>query len=193
MPAALFFLLLFTIPRSPRWLVEQGRTAGGASTVLQMTGEKNYGAELQEIVESVHVEQHRSAEKLFSRKYGLPIFLAVSIGMFNQLSGINAILYYLNDIFGHAGFSKISGNLQAVAVGATNLIFTMLAMTVIDKIGAEVAAICDIDENVIGQLVPMEKRNLPKPKVYIDYRKLLEDKSIDAVSIATPNHWHSGA
>jgi predicted dehydrogenase len=56
----------------------------------------------------------------------------------------------------------------------------------------EVAAICDVDENVIAQrLADMEKRNLPKPKVYIDYRKLLEDKSIDAVSIATPNHWHS--
>jgi len=56
----------------------------------------------------------------------------------------------------------------------------------------EVAAICDVDENVIGQrLADMEKRNLPKPKVYIDYRKLLDDKSIDAVSIATPNHWHS--
>jgi len=57
---------------------------------------------------------------------------------------------------------------------------------------AEIAAICDVDENVIAQrLVDMEKRNLPKPKVYTDYRKLLEDKSIDAVSIATPNHWHS--
>src|SRR5262249_22452290 len=57
---------------------------------------------------------------------------------------------------------------------------------------AEVAAICDVDENVVAQrLVDMEKRNLPKPKVYTDYRKLLEDKSIDAVSIATPNHWHS--
>jgi MFS family permease len=55
--------------------------------------------------------------------------------MFNQLSGINAILYYLNDIFGHAGFSKVSGNLQAVAVGATNLIFTVVAMSVIDRIG----------------------------------------------------------
>ena len=64
-----------------------------------------------------------------------PIFLAVSIGMFNQLSGINAILYYLNDIFDHAGFSKVSGNLQAVAIGATNLLFTMIAMSVIDRLG----------------------------------------------------------
>jgi len=56
----------------------------------------------------------------------------------------------------------------------------------------EVAAICDVDENVIAQrLADMEKQDLPKPKTYIDYRKLLEDKSIDAVSIATPNHWHS--
>ncbi len=55
--------------------------------------------------------------------------------MFNQLSGINAILYYLNDIFNHAGFSKVSGNLQAVAIGATNLLFTMIAMSVIDKLG----------------------------------------------------------
>ena len=55
--------------------------------------------------------------------------------MFNQLSGINVILYYLNDIFAHAGFSKVSGNLQAVAVGGTNLIFTMVAMSVIDRIG----------------------------------------------------------
>ena len=55
--------------------------------------------------------------------------------MFNQLSGINAILYYLNDIFNHAGFSKVSGNLQAVAIGATNLLFTMIAMSVIDRLG----------------------------------------------------------
>lgn len=133
-PAVLFFILLFTIPRSPRWLVTKGRV-DEARTVLKLTGDENYERDLQAIVESIDVEQKHAAEKLFSRKYLFPIFLAVSIGMFNQLAGINAILYYLNDIFASAGFSKVSGNLQAVAVGATNLLFTMLAMSVIDRIG----------------------------------------------------------
>src|SRR5437879_2644874 len=100
-----------------------------------MTGEEDYVRELQDIVESIHVERGQRPERLFSRSYMLPIFLAVTIGMFNQLSGINAILYYLNDIFARAGFSKVSGNVQAVAVGATNLIFTMIGMSVIDRIG----------------------------------------------------------
>ena len=133
-PAALFFLMLFGIPRSPRWLVKKGRVAE-ARTVLQMTGEENFEQELQEIVESIRFEEMQAGEKLFSRIHLFPIFLAVSIAMFNQLSGINVILYYLNDIFAHAGFSKVSGNLQAVAVGGTNLIFTMVAMSVIDRIG----------------------------------------------------------
>jgi MFS transporter, SP family, arabinose:H+ symporter len=133
-PAAFFFLMLFAIPRSPRWLVKKNRSAE-ARTVLQMTGEENFDHELQEIIASIHVEQEQAAEKLFSRKYLFPIFLAVTIGMFNQLSGINAILYYLNDIFAYAGFSKMSANLQAVAVGGTNLLFTVIAMSVIDKVG----------------------------------------------------------
>ncbi len=133
-PAALFFLMLFAIPRSPRWLVKKGRVEE-ARTILQMTGEQNYEQELREIVDSIHLEQSGEREPLFRAKYSLPIFLAVSIGMFNQLSGINAILYYLNDIFAHAGFSKVSGDIQAVAVGVTNLLFTMLAMSVIDRIG----------------------------------------------------------
>jgi len=133
-PAALFFLMLFRIPRSPRWLVKKNRT-DEARRVLQLTGEENYEEELQDIIRSIHVEQEQAAEKLFSRKYLFPIFLAVSIGMFNQLSGINAILYYLNDIFARAGFSKMSGSLQAVAVGGTNLLFTVIAMSVIDKVG----------------------------------------------------------
>ncbi len=134
LPAALFFLMLFTIPRSPRWLVKKGRV-DEARTILQMTGEVNYQQELQEIVDSIHLERSGEEEPLFSRKYRLPIFLAVTIGMFNQLSGINAILYYLNDIFAYAGFSKVSGDIQAVAVGVTNLLFTMLAMSVIDRLG----------------------------------------------------------
>jgi hypothetical protein len=76
-----------------------------------------------------------SGEPLFLRKYRLPIFLAFSMGLFNQLSGINAILYYLNDIFDRAGFSKVSGDVQSVAIGATNLLFTVIAMSVIDRVG----------------------------------------------------------
>ena len=133
-PAALFFLLLFAIPRSPRWLVGKGRITE-ARSVLQTIGEPNVEQKLQEIVESIQSEKTATGEVLFSAKHKLPIFLAVTIGMFNQLSGINAILYYLNDIFAHAGFSKVSGNLQAVAIGGTNLLFTMAAMSVIDKIG----------------------------------------------------------
>jgi sugar porter (SP) family MFS transporter len=136
-PAALFFALLFAIPRSPRWLVKQGRVEE-ARTVLQKTGAENLEKELGEIVESIETERKQTGERLFSRKHRLPIFLAVTIGMFNQLAGINAILYYLPDIFMHAGFTKISGNLQAVAVGATNLIFTMFAMSVIDRIGRKI-------------------------------------------------------
>jgi len=133
-PAALFLLMLFGIPRSPRWLVKKGRIEE-ARQVLQLIGEPNYEQELQEIIVSIDAEHGHLNEPLFSRKYRLPIFLAVSIGLFNQFSGINAILYYLNDIFTKAGFSRVSGDLQAVAIGCTNLLFTMLAMAVIDRVG----------------------------------------------------------
>lgn len=133
-PAAFFLVMLWGIPRSPRWLVKKGRVEE-ARAVLQIIGEKDSDQALTEIVQSVHVEQGLRNEPLFTRRYALPIFLAVTIGMFNQLSGINAILYYLNFIFARAGFSKLSGNLQAVAIGATNLVFTMIAMSVIDRIG----------------------------------------------------------
>lgn len=135
-PAAAFLLMLFGIPRSPRWLAKKGRI-DEAREVLRQIGETNYEQELREIVESIDAE-HVGHEVFFSRKYRLPIFLAITIGLFNQLSGINAILYYLNDIFAHAGFSKVSSDLQAVAIGATNLIFTMIAMSLIDRVGRKV-------------------------------------------------------
>ena len=133
-PAFLFFAMLFSIPRSPRWLAEVGRT-DEARDVLRLIGERDYEQRLAEIVDSIAQSKALGKEALFQKRYALPIFLAISIGAFNQLSGINAILYYLNDIFGRAGFGKVSGNLQAVAIGATNLIFTMLAMSVIDRVG----------------------------------------------------------
>ncbi len=125
--------MLFGIPRSPRWLARQGRV-DEARQVLKQIGEERYEEELKEIVTSIDAE-HAAQDQLFSWKYRLPIFLAVTIGLFNQLSGINAILYYLNSIFAHAGFDKVSSDLQSVAIGATNLVATMIAMTVIDRLG----------------------------------------------------------
>jgi len=133
LPAAFFLVMLFGIPRSPRWLVKK-RRVDEARAVLQQIGEENAEQELQDIVQSIDTE-HAGSDTLFTWKYRLPIFLAVSIGMFNQLSGINAILYYMNDIFIQAGFSKVSGDLQAVAIGGTNLLFTMIAVSVIDRVG----------------------------------------------------------
>ena len=133
-PAILFLVMLFGIPRSARWLVTKNRVPE-AHTVLERLGSADPAGELQEIIDSIHVNGVPHSEPLFQWKYRLPIFLAVTVAAFNQLAGINAILYYLNDIFGMAGFSKLSGDIQAVAVGAMNLCATLLGMSLIDKIG----------------------------------------------------------
>jgi len=133
-PAILFLVMLFGIPRSARWLVTKNRIPE-AHTVLERLGSADPALELQEIIDSIHVNGVPHSEPLFQWRYRLPIFLAVTVAAFNQLAGINAILYYLNDIFGMAGFSKLSGDIQAVAVGTMNLCATLLGMSLIDKLG----------------------------------------------------------
>jgi SP family arabinose:H+ symporter-like MFS transporter len=139
LPSLIFFGLLFAIPRSARWLTTTGNF-DEAREVLELMGSPNSQAELDEIRDSLHMEVSQKRSSLFERingrlRYGKPIFLALAIGAFNQLSGINAILYYLPAIFAAAGFSKVSGNLQAVAIGAMNLVATLLGMALIDKLG----------------------------------------------------------
>lgn len=132
LPALAFLLLLFFIPQSPRWLIHRGRL-GTAAASLRRLGIVNPEAMIDEI---------KAAEPSLAGGAGLSwqrhqrlIVLAVGIGMFNQLSGINAILYYLGDIFGAAGFNSVSSNLQSIAIGATNLLATVIAMTLIDRAG----------------------------------------------------------
>ena len=84
---------------------------------------------------SLDLEHHSLKEPLYCRKYTKPIMLAVMIAVFNQLSGINAILYYAPSVFEMAGFSEESSMLQSVLIGFTNLIFTMAALLIIDHFG----------------------------------------------------------
>ena len=106
-PALVFCVLLFRIPQSPRWLLEQRNATDSGAGRARLSW-----------------SAHRR-----------PILLAVTIAMFNQLSGINAILYYLGDIFSAAGFSSLSADLQSVAIGLTNLAATVLGMSIIDRVG----------------------------------------------------------
>jgi MFS transporter, SP family, arabinose:H+ symporter len=133
-PALGFLALLFGIPRSPRWSASKNRV-DEALSVLKLMGEPNPEGELADIRRALHEEHATAHEPVFKWKYRYPLFLAISIGAFNQLAGINAILYYLNDIFAAAGFSQVSGDQQAIAIGATNLIFTIVGMSMIDKLG----------------------------------------------------------
>jgi SP family arabinose:H+ symporter-like MFS transporter len=133
-PALGFLILLFGIPRSPRWSASRDRI-DEALAVLKLMGEPEPEAELADIRKALAEEHATAHEPVFRWKYRYPLFLAISIGAFNQLAGINAILYYLNDIFQAAGFSQLSGDQQAIAIGFTNLIFTMIGMSLIDKLG----------------------------------------------------------
>ena len=136
LPAAVFFLLLYINPRSPRWLIANGRIEE-AKVVLSKCGTDtgNVGEEIAEIQKSLDLEHHSLKEPFFTKKYLKPILLAVAIAMFNQLSGINALMYYAPHIFKMAGAGAESALLQTVAVGGTNLILTMVALLVIDQFG----------------------------------------------------------
>lgn len=135
-PSALFFLLLFGTPQSPRWLVAKSR-AEEARVVLQKCGTDtgNVEEELREIQSSLDLEHHKLEEPFYQAKYRKPIMLAVAIAAFNQLSGINALIYYTSHIFKMAGYGATDALLQSVVIGFTNLIFTIAAMTVIDHFG----------------------------------------------------------
>jgi sugar porter (SP) family MFS transporter len=133
-PAMVFLALLFGIPRSPRWSASRNRN-DEALAVLKMMGDPNPEAELASIQTALTQEHAKAHEPVFQWKYRYPLFLAISIGAFNQLAGINAILYYLNNIFAAAGFSQISSDQQAIVIGTTNFLFTIVGMSLIDKLG----------------------------------------------------------
>jgi SP family arabinose:H+ symporter-like MFS transporter len=133
-PGSIFLLALFTIPRSPRWSASR-HEIDEALMVLSQMGAPDPKTELEDIQSAIAAENASAHEAVFQWKYRYPLFLAISIGAFNQLAGINAIMVYVHDIFHAAGFSMISGDVQAIAIGLTNWIFCFVGMSLIDHFG----------------------------------------------------------
>jgi len=133
-PAMLFAILMFTIPQSPRWLALRGRI-DEARASLRRVGISDPETMLGEFARANELAKRNAAERLFVAAYSKPIMLALLLAMFNQLSGINAILYYMNDIFAAAGFKGAAGSWPPVIIAAANLLSTVVALAVIDRVG----------------------------------------------------------
>lgn len=134
-PAAAFLFALIAIPESPRWLVKRNRR-DEAFKILERIGEADPAAQIARMDALSSEETYRgSRARLLQRSHARAIFLALTMGIFNQLTGINSVLYFLNDIFAASGLNSVSGSLRGIAIGATNLVFTIFAMFFIDRFG----------------------------------------------------------
>jgi len=133
-PAILFLVLVLKIPRSPRWLILKRNLVDEARAVLELINPANVEETIENIQQSKHMGN--KDQGLFrSKSYRLPILLAVLIAFFNQVSGINAIIYYAPRIFEMTGLGESSALLSTAGMGIVNFIFTLLAMRFIDKFG----------------------------------------------------------
>ena len=135
LPAVLFVVLLFRVPRSPRWLLTKAGRPEEALSVLRQINPETAADELAAIQRTEESEQTIALAAFFSKKYRRPIIYAFLFGLFNQVSGINAVIYYAPDIFEAAGLGRRSALLSSVGIGVVNVIFTGLGMYLIDRVG----------------------------------------------------------
>jgi sugar porter (SP) family MFS transporter len=133
-PSALFLIVTALLPDSPRWLVLRGRDTV-ARAVLARLGFADPDGEVAHMRQAASRVPDAAAGRLFQSAYSVPVACAIAIAMFNQLSGINALLYYAPRIFALGGAGADSAMLQSIAVGGTNLVFTILALFLIDRFG----------------------------------------------------------
>ena len=135
-PALAFFILLFKVRKSPRWLVKKGKIDKARDIIQRVnTSKVNVEQTITEITNSLATENQSKKQKLFKGPYRKLVIIGIIVGMFNQFTGINIIMYYATDIFRMAGFSTDSSIGQTVILGFSNLLFTLIAMWVIDHYG----------------------------------------------------------
>ncbi len=135
-PAVIYFGLLFVVPKSPRWLYKNGNKIQARIT-LEKIGGVDYAKKcINEIQESFEEKSDKGKiARVFTRKYGFIMFIGLTIAFFQQITGINAVMYYAPTIFEQAGGGTEASFMQAVIVGLTNLVFTLVAINLIDRLG----------------------------------------------------------
>lgn len=133
-PSLAFVILLRFVPETPRWLILKRNKIEEAKKILQVINPTGYATDLQNIL-TVNEQVSKENIPLLSKKYRFPVMLAICFAMFNQVSGINAIIYYAPRIFEMAGLGKESSLLSTAGIGIVNFLFTIIAINFIDKIG----------------------------------------------------------
>ena len=136
-PSVIYVLLIISIPKSPRWLLSKFKN-DEARKVLQIMGQE---ADYENMKKEIEIDNNNASlanDTIFLKKYRTPLVLAFLMAFFNQLSGINAFLYYSSRIFQEAGLGESTALLSSIGIGVVNLIFTLLGVFLIDKLGRKI-------------------------------------------------------
>ena len=135
-PSLVYSIMVIGVPESPRWLLTNRNDTANSKKILSQLGVKDVDAEVSTIMESYkHETTSGRSTGIFSSKYNTILWLAFMIAFFNQMSGINFILYYAPEILERAGLAAKESLFNSIAIGATNLIFTFVGLYLIDRIG----------------------------------------------------------
>ena len=131
-PAIFYTLFVITIPESPRWLISQSRVEEAKKVMKIISPDQD-----SELLATQMEEDYADApkENIFMKKYRFPLTLAFLVAFFNQMSGINAFLYYAPRIFGEAGLGEKTALLSSIGIGVVNMVFTLVGVNLIDKVG----------------------------------------------------------
>ena len=140
-PAILLFFSLFLVPESPRWLVARGRNNDALQVLVKTSGKEFASAELKEIEDTLKNQEESTFRDLLAPKIKPLLFIGIILAVFQQITGINTIMYYAPKIFANVGQSNDSALFQTILIGGTNLIFTLVAMVLIDRLGRKLLII----------------------------------------------------
>ncbi|MBK7870634.1 MAG: sugar porter family MFS transporter [Saprospiraceae bacterium] len=155
LPALIYTLMVLSVPESPRWLLTKKHDRVEAAKTLRLIDPTmNVEQEMERILAAE--TQTTKGETIFIKKYQFPLILAFLIAFFNQFSGINAFLYYAPRIFEAAGLEASSALLSSIGIGVTNLIFTLIGLSLIDRLGRkQLMYICSFGYIISLSLVSM--------------------------------------